>query len=92
MYAELKVPKGKLLRVRFSIDDSRIRDIRFTGDFFLHPEEALKDLESALKGKPANMKTLEQEIVDFFKRSRCTLIGVTPESFAKVIDLALKKG
>jgi len=92
VHAELKVPQGKLLRVRFNIDDSNIRDIRFTGDFFLHPEEALKDLESALEGKTADMKILEQEIVGFFERSRCTLVGIAPESFVTVIDLALKKG
>jgi hypothetical protein len=48
--AVYKVPGGKLLRVSVEYDGGTIREVRFSGDFFIHPEDALERVEAALKG------------------------------------------
>ena len=46
----LKVPNGKMLKVRVKFEKERIESIRITGDFFIHPEDSIEDLETAFKG------------------------------------------
>jgi lipoate-protein ligase A len=52
--AERKVPGGKLVRVKFEVDEGTIRSARIEGDFFVHPEEGIAALESSLEGKRTN--------------------------------------
>jgi hypothetical protein len=40
-----KVPGGKLLKIKLTPSEGRIRAIVIKGDFFLHPEETLIALE-----------------------------------------------
>ena len=44
-----KVPGGKLFRIEL-VYDRRIEAVKITGDFFLHPEETILELESCLEG------------------------------------------
>ncbi|MEM2922454.1 MAG: lipoate protein ligase C-terminal domain-containing protein [Candidatus Bathyarchaeia archaeon] len=90
MQAELKVPQGKLVRVKFDVAENLIRNIKFTGDFFLHPEDDLEKLESALEGKPADEEALKDAVLGFFKDSGSILVGAKPESFLTVILAALE--
>ncbi|MFC7045413.1 hypothetical protein ACFQH6_08350 [Halobacteriaceae archaeon GCM10025711] len=46
--ASVKVPDGKLVSVRATVDD-RFQDVQIRGDFFLEPPEALADLEAAVE-------------------------------------------
>lgn len=46
--AESKVPGGKLVRIKVDCFDGAIRSVRIEGDFFVHPEEGIADLESSL--------------------------------------------
>lgn len=41
---------GKLVRVDLTLDEKIIQNITITGDFFLHPEEKIEDIESGLVG------------------------------------------
>ena len=41
---ELKVKNGKLIKCTLEIKDGRIKSIKFTGDFFMHPEEKIEEL------------------------------------------------
>lgn len=43
----------KLIKVTVSYDD-KIRAIKLNGDFFLHPEESIADLERMLVGVETN--------------------------------------
>ena len=89
--ADYKVPGGKLLRVSLSADlvtdPPRITQVTLTGDFFMHPEEAIEELESVLVGAPLERAALEERIRTWM-RGRVQLIGATPEDFAYVIMLA----
>ncbi|MDD1764525.1 MAG: hypothetical protein LUQ46_00730 [Candidatus Methanomethyliaceae archaeon] len=45
-----KFSEGKLLKVTVRSERGVIHEVRVTGDFFVHPEEALEMMEKALRG------------------------------------------
>ncbi|MFH1400361.1 MAG: hypothetical protein ABIH41_02480 [Nanoarchaeota archaeon] len=47
---ERKIPGGKLVRLDVGVVDGVVRSVVMTGDFFLHPEDALKDIEDGFVG------------------------------------------
>ena len=89
--AEYKVAGGKLIRVQLDKKGSRIEKLRITGDFFLHPEELIEDLEKALVGHVLNMLDMGEFIGAFIERRGATLLGASPEDFAKCITMAAEK-
>ena len=89
--AEYKVAGGKLVRVQLVKKEGRIEKLKITGDFFLHPEELIEDLEKALVGQPLNLSDLDEFIGAFIKRRGATLLGASPEDFAKCISMAAEK-
>ncbi|MBM3229095.1 lipoyl synthase [Candidatus Parvarchaeota archaeon] len=52
---------GKLLKV-FVEYDNHIRKIKITGDFFLHPEEKIVEIEQGLVGVEANQAAVNQRL------------------------------
>jgi len=46
--SQRKVPGGKLVRIDAVCEGQVISDIRISGDFFVHPEEALFSIERGL--------------------------------------------
>lgn len=88
---ERKVPGGKLLRVRVDFDE-HIRALRITGDFMVHPEEALFEIERNLSGIPlpvgeSDLRKRIQEVVD---DREARLVGFSPGDLASVISEALE--
>ncbi|MFC7729396.1 lipoyl protein ligase domain-containing protein [Actinomadura keratinilytica] len=53
MHGEYKAPGGKLVVVDLDVSDGRLRDVRVSGDFFLEPDEALEEINTAIEGLPA---------------------------------------
>lgn len=88
--AEYKVPGGKLIRVRVETKGGRISNIKITGDFFLHPETDLEELERDLLGLKADQRSVRETVSVFFRERKTLLLGVCPEDFVKVIILAIK--
>lgn len=86
--AELKPREGKLLRCTLTLQDGIIVDIRFTGDFFMMPGNAVARLEEALQGTPAD--ELTAGIHGFFSDADVEMLGVTPEHFVEVASVAVK--
>ena len=85
-----KVTGGKLVRVKVNYDDV-IHDIKIYGDFFLHPEDAIEDIEKSLIGVKSNadesmISSIISEVVDV---KGIELIGITPEAVAKVVKKAM---
>ena len=64
------------------------------GDFFLHPEESIKDLEKNLFGimSDADEKTITSILNDVIEEKNIQLIGVTAQSIAKTIKKAIQNG
>jgi len=87
--AEFKVPDGKLVEAKVKISKEKISEIRITGDFYMHPEEEIEELEKSLLGIP--LEKVNDTVYRFFKKKNITLVGIKPEDFAKVILMAAQK-
>ncbi len=87
-----KVPGGKLLKVQFDVAEGRLTSVRFTGDFFLHPEEALEEIESRLVGVEPEPDRIRSVVEDVFRERNVTAVGCGPADFAEVIIDALQRG
>lgn len=48
--ATTKVTGGKLLRVKCEVEDGVLKTVSITGDFFMHPEDGIGELEKCLVG------------------------------------------
>lgn len=90
MRAELKAPGGKLLKVECKVEDGILKEVRYTGDFFLVPEETIDQLEEYLRNTQATESIITQKIASFFNSKKISLIGLEPTHFIEVIMLALK--
>ncbi|MGB9959996.1 MAG: lipoate protein ligase C-terminal domain-containing protein [Candidatus Bathyarchaeales archaeon] len=88
--AEYKVEGGKLVKAQVTMDGDKIRKVKITGDFFLHPEEFLEELEETLVGSLLDETSLARLIKSVAERKNATLLGVSPEDFAKCIVMAGK--
>ncbi len=85
--ADYKVAGGKLLRVRLHVVEGVIQAITLTGDFFMHPEEAIEDLEARLTGVPLTAEALRAQ-VDAFFAADVQVIGADAVDIVHVILLA----
>jgi lipoate-protein ligase A len=86
--AEYKVPGGKLLAAELAVEGGRMVGVKITGDFYMHPETAIIELEKALEDTPK--VDLEDKVNRFFEENNVTLFGVHVEDFVKVIRMALE--
>jgi len=82
---EVEHKAKKLIRVRAELIGTRIIDIMISGDFFMIPKEALKDLESNLKGSILDRKELLSKVKNFYSRSSVQTPGINPEDFVDAI-------
>lgn len=89
--AEYKVKGGKLIKVKLSQRRLRISEVEITGDFFLHPEVLIDELEEVLLGHTLKEAELTSFIEDFFSKKKATLLGASPADFAKCIVMAVEK-
>ena len=86
---EFKVPGGKLIAAEAEAEGGRIVRVKITGDFFMHPEEAIEELEGSLTGVPVDEGSLEEAMNGFFGSRSIELIGVAPGDFVHVIRMSL---
>jgi len=87
-FGEHKARKG-LIRVEFDERDGRAEHVRITGDFFVHPEETIGELERMLEGR--KIEELEHLIDGFFSmRLDVEMPYVNVEDFKIALKRALK--
>lgn len=72
-----KVPGGKMLRLKVELDGYIIKSIQINGDFFIHPEPAITDIENFLKNKDA--REIEKQLSSFVDQHQIKLIGFGPK-------------
>ncbi|MBD3159178.1 MAG: hypothetical protein GF309_10355 [Candidatus Lokiarchaeota archaeon] len=82
---EYKIPGGKLVRIEVETKGQKLEAIEITGDFFLHPESSLEQIELQLIGTPLGVKDLERKIKDVLKQFQAQLLGVNPRQLAECI-------
>jgi lipoate---protein ligase len=79
--ASIKVTGGKLLKVILDYDGEIIKRVKFTGDFFIYPEDALERLESRLKN--ANINDVRKIVSEELTNAR--LYGVDAKAITKIV-------
>jgi lipoate-protein ligase A len=86
--AAAKFPGG-LVRaaVLYDAAGERVRQVWFTGDFFVRPRRAVMDLEAHLKDAP--LERLEERVEAFFAGRSVDLLMLKPADFAQVVRKAL---
>ncbi len=93
MHTEIthKIPQGKLVRISLDFDTTILQDIKICGDFFIHPEETVEEMERALYHLP--VEATEMRIKHLLDRAvetkHAQLIGVNTASVAKLIHEAI---
>lgn len=78
-----KLEKMVRIRLDYSSQSRTIISIRITGDFFMHPEDAVEGLEAGLRGADLKMDILRQRISSALAGARC--FGFDEESLAGAI-------
>ncbi len=84
---DYKAIGGKLLRVRMTVTEDNppvIQTIRITGDFFMHPEEAIEDLEKVLIGAPLDEAALRERVQTFFDAD-VQVVGANVDDFVTAL-------
>ncbi|MFH0884094.1 MAG: lipoate protein ligase C-terminal domain-containing protein [Candidatus Micrarchaeota archaeon] len=89
MRCEEKVPGGKLVCVEVWAEGSKVKKVKITGDFFLHPEDAIDPLERALAGSPLSID--EAEVAARFAKALgdAQLIGASCDDLARIFAKAV---
>jgi len=83
--------KGGLIRSFVTIENSIIKDIRISGDFFLFPEEAIFKIIEQLKGTPAKREEIQKNIEETYEKENIQSPGTAPSDFTESIMKALEE-
>lgn len=88
--AKQKVKEGKVVKVEVDCDEL-IRNVMITGDFFLHPEDILEEIEKSMVGleRNADEETIISNILKVIAERDVQMIGISPGSIARLIKEAL---
>ncbi len=89
--ATRKVEGGKLVTVEVFYNNT-IEKVNVTGDFFIHPEEGLEDVEQALVGVDigSSVDSMTDLIEQVVRVKQIVMIGVNPKVIAAVVKEALR--
>ena len=88
-----KVIGGKLLRIK-TLFNTKFTSVQITGDFFLHPEEKIMEIEKSLVGLSTAEKkeSITQKLQNFIQQNQIELVGISPEDIAETLLETLKGG
>jgi len=86
-FIEKKIPNGKMVKIKLEFD-TRITHMQIQGDFFLHPEETIFQIESALLSMPidASAEAFGEKINSVLVESKADLLGVSPVELGRIIS------
>ncbi len=85
-----KIPDGKLLKVFLTWDESsnQITKVLLQGDFFIHPESGIEEIEKALVGCALSENFMVSSIERVVSHFGMELFGVNSQGIAYGILLA----
>jgi hypothetical protein len=87
VFSSYKAAKG-LISVSLSFHGDRIEDLKISGGFILHPENAVQEMEQGLRGEALDEESLRQRILNLFAAKGIQTVGVSADDFARAIMLA----
>lgn len=85
----IKAEKG-VIELEMEIIDNKLRNVRITGDFFIHPEQALEELENVLTGVKAEITVIQDKITQLYKNQNITTPGITMENWTELFQKAIE--
>ncbi len=94
MQCEEKIAGGKLVCIEIWSTDSTTADrVRISGDFFLHPEDSIEDIEDSLIGLPLDSAeiAIESRVAQCLQKRDASLIGVSAKDIARLFAKAVSK-
>jgi hypothetical protein len=83
-----KVPGGKMLKIKITIQGKIIETVTILGDFFLHPESTIEVIEERIRGCNVDVGLITSEIQKVLDNEKAVLIGVNALDIAKAIEKA----
>ncbi len=88
---EYKTPGGKLVGVRFALENGTLREVEVHGDFFLYPEDVLRLITAALEGAPADLDDAAcTDRIAAALPEGTEWLGASPEALAIAVRRALE--
>jgi lipoate---protein ligase len=80
-----KIPGGKHLKISLDEKDGVIVSISIRGDFFIHPEECIEDIERSLQGVRLSYDDVIRNLRESTVLNDITILGFDLESIARFI-------
>ncbi len=87
-----KVPNGKFIRIRVELETGnppKLVSVRVYGDFFMHPEKLIEDIEASLLGSGGDAERAKVQLHDLFGSPGVSVFGAGPEDFIVTFRSAL---
>ena len=84
---------GKTLQVDISVERGRVRSVSFSGDFYLYPEESIRELEKSLEGIRADETeySISTRLMIAARKAGTEMAGVTPYEMATAVAKTIEK-
>lgn len=79
-----RAEKG-VIEIELDFKDQIITSLKITGDFFIHPEEAIETIENGLKGIKIEEKPLLDKLTKIYQDNSISTPGITINDWIKVI-------
>ncbi len=79
-----RAEKG-VLRAEVRVEGGVIREVRLSGDFFMHPPEALWELEERLRGVRADRGEIRRAVEAFMRERGVVMPMVRVEDLVEVV-------
>ncbi len=92
MFMKYREKVGKLVAVDVECTGGKISSIRITGDFFLHPEEKIIQIEKSILGSDMDISENDLEKIISSELRSALLVGATSADLARIIRRALECG
>lgn len=74
---------GGLIRADYGIQDERLREIHFSGDFFCYPPDSVRRFESMLDGKA--LTDMPGVVENFYSQQAFEIPGVTAQDWIELL-------
>jgi lipoate-protein ligase A len=82
---EVEYRAKKLIRVTAELVGDQVRDLMFSGDFFMMPEDGLPCLESALRGVNLDRDSILMRVRAAYESGGIRTPGMGPEDFTEAV-------
>jgi lipoate---protein ligase len=80
----------KLIHVDIEYDEF-VEKIEISGDFFLHPEESVAEIERLVTGtRISDIGKIADNIAEFVRRKGIRMIGIDPKTIENAVKEAVK--